>query len=101
MTLPDIDTKAFHEFEHDRWQLASDDYHRYFGGLTAQTIGPLLDSVAAASGANLLDIASGPGYVAAEAKRRGWSPVGIDFSDALEVMARRVTPGIDFQVGGG
>jgi SAM-dependent methyltransferase len=99
MTLPDIDTKAFHEFEHDRWQLASDDYHRYFGGLTAQTIGPLLDSVAAASGANLLDIASGPGYVAAEAKRRGWSPVGIDFSEAMVTMARKLHPHIDFQVG--
>jgi SAM-dependent methyltransferase len=99
MTLPDIDTKAFHEFEHDRWQLASDDYHRYFGSLTAQTIGPLLDSVAAASGANLVDIASGPGYVAAEAKRRGWSPVGIDFSEAMVAIARKLHPHIDFQVG--
>ena len=99
MAPPDIDAKAFHEFEHDGWQQASDDYHRYFGSLTAQTIGPLLDAVASAPGMNLLDIASGPGYVAAAAKRRGWLPVGIDFSEAMVVMARELYPDIDFQIG--
>jgi len=99
MTSPGIDAKAFHKFEHDGWQHASDGYHRYLGSLTRQTIGPLLDSVAAAGGANLLDIASGPGYVAAEAKRRGWTPVGIDFSEAMVAMARKLHPGIEFQIG--
>jgi SAM-dependent methyltransferase len=99
MTSQNTDAKAFHDFELDGWQHASDDYHRHFGSLTTQTIGPLLDSVASAAGATLLDIASGPGYVAAEAKRRGWSPVGIDFSEAMVVMARKLHPGIEFQVG--
>jgi SAM-dependent methyltransferase len=99
MTPPGVDAKAFHDFEHDGWQHASDDYHRYLGGLTMQTIGPLLDVVAAAGGASLLDIASGPGYVAAEAKRRGWSPVAIDFSDAMVALAQKLHPGIDFRVG--
>ena len=99
MALPGINAKAFHDFELDGWQHASDGYHRYLGSLTSQTIGPLLDSVAATDGANLLDIASGPGYVAAEAKRRGWSPLGIDFSDAMVVMARKLHPGIEFQIG--
>jgi SAM-dependent methyltransferase len=97
--VPDIDAKAFHEFEHDGWQHASDDYHRHFGSLTTQTIGPLLDAVAAALGTSLLDIASGPGYVAAAAKRRGWAPVGIDFSDAMVAMARKLHPDIDFRIG--
>lgn len=96
---PDIDAKAFHEFEHNGWQHASDDYHRHFGSLTTQTIGPLLDAVAAAPGTSLLDIASGPGYVAAAAKRRGWAPVGIDFSDAMVAMARKLYPDIDFRIG--
>jgi SAM-dependent methyltransferase len=99
MTPPDIQAKAFHEFEHDGWQHASDDYHRYLGSLTTQTIGPLLDAVAAAGGASLLDIATGPGYAAAEAKHRGWSPVGIDFSEAMVAMARKLHPGIEFQIG--
>jgi SAM-dependent methyltransferase len=109
MPPPEIDAKAFHEFEHDGWQHASDDYHRYFGALTAQTIDPLLDSVAPTQAAShaatdtgsprLLDIASGPGYVTAVANRRGWSPVGIDFSGAMVEIARRLHPEIEFQVG--
>ncbi len=99
MTGLDTNARAFHEFEYDGWQQASDDYHRYFGRLTMQTIGQLLDAVAGANGASLLDIASGPGYVAAEAKRRGWPSVGIDFSEAMVAMARKLHPGIEFQVG--
>ena len=114
MTPPEIDAKAFHAFEHEGWLRASDAYHRFFGGLTAQTIEPLLDAVeqtgppgrrlaepggSVAPRASLLDIASGPGYVAAAAKRRGWSPVGIDFSESMVALARRLHPGIDFRHG--
>jgi SAM-dependent methyltransferase len=114
MAPPDIDAKAFHAFELEGWLRAPDAYHRYFGALTAQTIEPLLDAVkrtgppgrrrvetggSDAPGANLLDIASGPGYVAAAAKRRGWSPVGIDFSESMVALARQLHPGIDFRVG--
>jgi len=114
MTLPEIDAKAFHAFEHEGWLRASDAYHRYLGTLTAQTIEPLLDAVeqtgppgrprvepggSDAPGTTLLDIASGPGYVAAAAKRRGWSPVGIDFSESMVALARKLHPGIDFRIG--
>lgn len=99
MTQPQIDANAFHQFEHDGWQQASDDYHRYFGSLTSQAIGPLLDAVATGPKTNLLDIASGPGYVSAEVQRRGWTPLGIDFSEAMVAMARKLHPTIDFQVG--
>jgi SAM-dependent methyltransferase len=99
MTALDTGARAFHDFEHDGWQQAADGYHRYLGSLTMQTIGPLLDAVAGASGESLLDIASGPGYVAAEASRRGWLPVGIDFSEAMVALARKLHPGIKFQVG--
>ena len=113
MPPPDIDAKAFHAFEREGWERAPDAYHRYFGALTAQTIEPLLDSteppgrrlvepggsVTNAPGPTLLDIASGPGYVAAAAKRRGWSPVGIDFSESMVALARKLHPGIDFRAG--
>ncbi len=94
-----INTNAFHEFEHAGWQQASDDYHRYFGSLTSQTIGPLLDAVAVGPKTNLLDIASGPGYVSAEAQRREWTSLGVDFSEAMVQMARKFHPAIDFQIG--
>ena len=99
MTPRDTSATAFHEFEHDGWQQAADGYHRYLGSLTMQTIGPMLDAVAGANGASLLDIACGPGYVAVEAKRRGWPSVGIDFSEAMVTLARKLHPGIEFQVG--
>ena len=99
MPQPQIDANAFHQFEHAGWQQASDDYHRYFGCLTSQTIGPLLDAVAGGPKTNLLDIASGPGYVSVEAQHRGWTPLGVDFSEAMVAMARKLHPAIDFQIG--
>jgi SAM-dependent methyltransferase len=99
MAPPEIDAKAFHAFEREGWERAPDAYHRYFGSLTSQTIEPLLDAVANSPGSGLLDIASGPGYVAAAAKRRGWTPVAIDFSEAMVSLARRLHPAIDFRLG--
>jgi SAM-dependent methyltransferase len=96
MSPPEIDAKAFHAFEREGWERAPDAYHRYFGALTAQTIEALLDSVANTPGASLLDIASGPGYVAAAAKRRGWAPIGVDFSESMVALAQKLHPGIDF-----
>ncbi len=97
-----IDAAAFHDFEHAGWQRAAGDYHHYFGSLTSQAIAPLLDAVgpAAEDGkSQLLDIAAGPGYVSAEAARRGWSVTGIDFSESMLALARRNFPEINFQLG--
>jgi SAM-dependent methyltransferase len=99
---PEIEPKAFHEFEHAGWQRASSAYHHHFISLTSQAIGPLLNAVGAppsTAKSKLLDIASGPGYVAAEAARRGWSVVGIDFSEAMVALARSIHPHIDFRHG--
>jgi SAM-dependent methyltransferase len=99
MAARDIDPNSFHDFELAGWQRASADYHRYFGSLTMQTIGPLLDAVSTGTSVKLLDLATGPGYVAAEARRRGDSPMGIDFSQPMVDLARSLHPGIDFQLG--
>lgn len=99
---PKIDPKAFHDFEHGGWQRAANDYHRHFGGLTSQAIAPLLDAVGPVSAvgqSKLLDIAAGPGYVSAEAARRGWSVTGVDFSESMVTLARRNFPEINFQLG--
>ncbi len=55
----------FREFEYQGWQKSAQQYHAFFGSLTNQTIETLLDAVNARSGTKLLDIATGPGYVAA------------------------------------
>ena len=46
--------------------------------MTTQAIGPLLDAARVKKGVKLLDIASGPGYVAAAAAKRGARAMGID-----------------------
>jgi SAM-dependent methyltransferase len=102
MVDPGIEPQAFHDFEHAGWQRAAGDYHRHFGSLTSQAIAPLLNAVGAAlvpQQSKLLDIAAGPGYVSAEAVRRGWSVTGIDFSQSMLALARHNFPQIDFQLG--
>src|SRR5262249_56363460 len=47
----------------------------------------------------VLDVATGPGYVAAAAVRRGASVVAVDFSEAMLAEARRHHPAIDFRSG--
>ena len=74
---------TFHEFEHRAWQRVVKLYEDIFGALTAQCIEPLLDAVKVRGGDALLDIATGPGYIAAAAARRGAEVTGLDFSSAM------------------
>jgi ubiquinone/menaquinone biosynthesis C-methylase UbiE len=90
---------AFRQFEHSGWQAIPDKYHNAFGHLTIQAIQPLLDAVKIRKGDRLLDIASGPGYVAAAAAKRGAMALGVDFSDAMISEARTLHPGIEFRQG--
>ena len=90
---------AFHDFEHAGWERAASQYDRAFGELTAQSVEPLLDAANAAPGVQLLDVACGPGYVAAAASRRGSLAVGIDFSAAMVEFASRLYPRLSFRLG--
>src|SRR5229473_5416449 len=91
--------EAFHAFEHAGWQGAARGYDDAFGSLTRQAIDPLLDAAQARSGARVLDVASGPGYVAAAATARGASVTGVDFSLAMVRLARAQNPGVKFRKG--
>ena len=92
-------TNAFHAFEHAGWQRAAAAYPDTFGHVTAQAVEPLLDAVGAAPGVRLLDVATGPGYVAAAAARRGASAIGVDFAPAMVEYARSIHPGLDIREG--
>ncbi len=94
-----IDAESFYDFEHAGWEAIPDPYHQAFGQLTSQAITPLLDAVDLKKGDKFLDIASGPGYVAAAAAKRGAVVLGVDFSLAMVAHARRLHPGIDFREG--
>jgi ubiquinone/menaquinone biosynthesis C-methylase UbiE len=45
----------------------------------------------------MLDLASGPGYVAARGAERGATVVGLDVARAMISLARRLHPGLDFR----
>jgi SAM-dependent methyltransferase len=96
---PPIDPAPFHHFEHAGWQRASAHYADTFGVLTAQSTEPLLDAAGVASGTRLLDVASGPGYVAAAAAARSAEVIGLDFSTLMLEEARRRYPDVIFQEG--
>jgi SAM-dependent methyltransferase len=84
-------------FEHDVWSRCARGYVDGFGPLTSEAITPLLDDVQVTARARVLDVGTGPGQVAGRIAQRGAHPVGIDFSEAMLIEARRRQPGIDFR----
>jgi SAM-dependent methyltransferase len=94
-----LDPTAFAAFEQSGWQRAADHYGDAFGPLTSQTIAPMLGALGVKPGTRLLDVASGPGYVAAAAAAAGAAVVGVDFSSEMVGLAARRYPGLRFQEG--
>ena len=94
-----LDPEKFRQFEHAGWETIPASYHEAFGALTGQAIEPLLNAAGVKRRINFLDIASGPGYVAAAAAKRGATVLGVDFSPGMVVQARQLHPGIDFRDG--
>ena len=90
---------AFTRFEHEGWNRVADKYDSTWSTSTRQFIGPLLDAVGAASGTTMLDVGCGPGYVSAAVAERGAIPIGIDFSQEMIAIARRMFPPIEFREG--
>jgi SAM-dependent methyltransferase len=95
--VTEYDAEAFDAFEEAGWTTKEAmAYHGLAGRVTAQVAEPLLDAVGAGPGTRLLDVATGPGYVAERAAERGAEPVGIDFSETMLAYARAHVPGVDF-----
>jgi len=94
-----MQSDAFHTFEQIGWQRAAERYGDAFGGVTRQTIPSLLQAAGVKAGTRLLDVASGPGYVAAAAAAAGATAVGVDFSSQMVALAARLNPGIRFEEG--
>jgi ubiquinone/menaquinone biosynthesis C-methylase UbiE len=84
-----FDPGAFDAFEAAGW--ASKEVSAYdtlAGRVTSRLADHLLDAVEAGAGASLLDVATGPGYVAERAVARGAAVVGLDLSEAMLEFAR-------------
>ena len=92
------EAERFRAFERQRHDSLAATYHDFFTPVTALAIKPLLDAVRLHAGAQLLDVATGPGSVAAEALRFGARPIGVDISPGMIALAGSAYPGIDFRV---
>jgi SAM-dependent methyltransferase len=89
----------FNDFERAQWEQRAAPYASSFEALTAVTVDALLDAVDAREGTDLLDVGTGPGFVAAAAAARGATVTGIDVADAMVEIAQRRVPAGRFQRG--
>src|SRR4029434_2393939 len=89
----------FARFEHEGWQGVADKYDSVWSPLTRQFIPSLLEDASVSAGVLVLDVACGPGYVSAAAKQLGAIPTGIDFSEKMVAIAKRMFPEIRFMQG--
>jgi SAM-dependent methyltransferase len=93
----DIDAgEAFKGFEAVGWSAQADTYGDLIGAITLQLAEPLLDAAGVGDGQRVLDVATGPGYVAERAQARGALPVGVDIADGMLEAARRRHPDLRF-----
>jgi SAM-dependent methyltransferase len=95
--MSDYDADAFDAFEAAGWA-AKDaaEYDSLAGRVTSRLADPLLAAVSAETGTRLLDVATGPGYVASRAVELGVEAVGVDFSETMLAFARSRSPGVEF-----
>jgi SAM-dependent methyltransferase len=94
------DPVAFDEFEKAGWGTKeAAGYDALAGRVTSRLADPLLDAAGAGPGKRVLDIGTGPGYVAAKAAERGADPVGLDFSETMLAYARSSSPSVEFVQG--
>jgi cyclopropane fatty-acyl-phospholipid synthase-like methyltransferase len=93
MSLPESDLDTFKAFEKAGWERAANPYHQHWGNLSRQSAEATVDAAGVAPGTRVLDVATGAGYVAAEAARRGAHAIGLDFSSAQVELARATFAG--------
>src|SRR3954454_11033676 len=99
MSKPAVDADAFNAFEAAGWETQVSGYEDFFGPITTRLVGPLLDAAQVDRAARVLDVASGPGHVAAAAAERGAVVIGVDIAEGMISLARRLYPQLDFRPG--
>jgi SAM-dependent methyltransferase len=99
MTITATEYRAFSDFEKDAWVRLPEHYDSIVGPMTRRAVDAVLAAVALRPGMALLDVASGLGYVAAEARHRGADVTGVDFSLDMINEARRYFPDLRIEQG--
>ena len=89
----------FKAFEAEAWGAQAATYGELSGAITRRFAEPLLDAARVRHDQRVLDVATGPGYVAELAEHRGAIAVGLDLSEGMLAEARRNHPEIEFVAG--
>ena len=95
MSQSQIDLEAFRNFEKTTHDKLAESYHDAFSAVTNRAIEPLLKATDVGNGTRLLDVATGPGTLAAKAAERGARVIGIDIAPAMIVLAYALHPHLD------
>lgn len=93
----EFDADAFTAFETAGWAARAEEYHGFFATIATRVVDVLLDAGHVDQASRVLDVATGPGYLAAGSAARGASVVGVDIAHQMLQVARRLHPGIDFR----
>lgn len=96
--LPPHEAERLRAFEQQRHDTLATSYHAFFTAVTGRAIEPFLRAVQAEPNTKLLDVATGPGSLVAEAARQGLRCAGVDLSSGMIELARSSNPDIDFRV---
>jgi SAM-dependent methyltransferase len=91
--------EEFKAFEAAGWSRRANTYSRVSGAITERFAGALLEAAGVGAGMRVLDVATGPGHVAAAAAALGAEPVGVDIAEGMLAVARREHPRLDFRSG--
>ena len=90
-----MDSEAFRRFEREAHDKLAATYCEFFAGATRGMIAPLLDGAGVRRGTRVLDVACGPGEVAAAASARDARVTAVDLSPQMVALARRNHPKLD------
>jgi len=94
-----FDRDAFQHFEQWGWERKASAYHAFYAPITGYVVDALLDAATIGPGLRVLDVGSGPGYVAARAAERGAQVIGVDLAEAMVRLACQLHPQLRFEVG--
>jgi SAM-dependent methyltransferase len=96
--MNDSDAAKFKAFEARSWTAQAETYGELSGQVTSRFAEALLDAAGVRHGNRVLDVATGPGYVAERAEARGAVPLGVDLAEGMVEAARRNHPELEFMV---
>jgi SAM-dependent methyltransferase len=94
-----MDAEAFRRFERETHDGLAATYGDFFAGVTSAMIAPLLDAAHVTRSARVLDVACGPGHLAAAAAARGARASAVDLSPQMVTLAARNHPAVDVRQG--